>query len=199
MKEYVCPATSLLTSGKYDEMTSGRKQTTGRSPHLLYVWSIKIISKQSPEARRPLRHNSICYMKNVKDRLARVQTFCAMALCVILTCGFVSCSDDDDEKSGDSSIVGTWLLSLPDEDGEVWYCQYHFKSDGTFEGKDWGESGVYEEPANYEFTGNWSTDGDKLTLKFQGDSSETYRYSLDGDKLIIYDYEEPGPNVFVRR
>ena len=27
---------------------------------------------------------------------------------------------------------------------------------------------------------------------------ESYRFSIDGDKLTIYDYEEDGPNVFVK-
>lgn len=132
----------------------------------------------------------------MKHKLKHLQSLVAVALCVIVAMAFTSCGDDDDEPDN-KSIAGTWLLSLPESDGEYWYCQYAFKSDGTFQVKDW--STPSEEPSSYEGSGTWSVSNDKLTLSFTDENSETYRFSLDGNKLIIYDYENPGPNVFVRK
>lgn len=132
----------------------------------------------------------------MKHKLLHLQSLVAVALCFIMSMAFISCSDDEDEPEKDS-IVGTWLLSQPESDGEYWYCQYNFKSDGTFEVKDW--STPSEEPSSYEASGAWSVSNDYLTLKFIDEDPETYRFSLDGNKLILYDYEEPGANVFVRK
>ena len=133
----------------------------------------------------------------MNHKLKHLQSLVAVALCVIMGLAFASCSDDDDEPDN-SSIVGTWLLSQQESDGEYWYCQYNFKSNGTFEVKDWGSQS--SEPKNYEAQGKWSASGDMLTLAFdEDDETETYRFSICGNKLTIYDYEEPGPNVFVKR
>lgn len=122
-----------------------------------------------------------------------------MLLCAIfMAVGFTSCSDDDDDEG---SIVGTWMLMIQDDYGQ-WFCQYNFKSDGSLQVKDWSsEDG---EPSSYEATGKWSVAGDILTITVddseEGESwTEAYRFKLDGNKLIIYDYEEDGPNVFVRK
>ena len=108
---------------------------------------------------------------------------------------FLATSCDTDDEPTDS-IVGTWKLSLKDSyDEGYWYCQYNFKKDGTFEVKDWSSGS--KEPSSYEATGKWSTNNNILTLYFTDEEySETYSYKLDGKKLIIYDYEEDGPNVF---
>jgi len=111
-----------------------------------------------------------------------------------------SCGDDDDEPDNGSSIVGTWLLTMEESDGAYYYCQYNFKSNGTLEVVDWSSEG--EVPAEYEATGKWSIDGDIIILVvYEDDGSmreEKYKFLLEKDALIIYDYEEPGPNVFVR-
>ena len=113
--------------------------------------------------------------------------------------GLTSCSDDDDEPS--DPIVGTWLLQIQEPEG-VWNLQFHIMNNGTLEGKSWNTPDE-SEPKNYEFTGNWSIAGEYLTLSIietDGEiESETYRYNVDGNKLIIYDYDEPGPNVFYKR
>ena len=132
----------------------------------------------------------------MKHKFLHLQSLVAVALCVIMAIAFTSCSDDDDEPEN-NSIVGTWLLSLPESDGEYWYCQYAFKTDGSFDVKDW--STPSKEPSSYEASGTWSVSNDMLTLKFTDEDPETYRFSLEGNKLIIYDYEDPGANVFVRR
>lgn len=56
---------------------------------------------------------------------------------------------------------------------------------------------------SYNSIGTWSVANDRITLRFTDAGyepyDETYRFSLDGNNLILYDYENPGPNVFVRR
>ena len=116
----------------------------------------------------------------------------------MLSVSLSSCSNDDDESS--DSIVGTWRLTLLDDDG-IWHCQYKFNSDGTLEVKDW----VEREPNDYEATGKWSTNNGIISLAIDeyddfldGNYTyvESYRYELKGNQLIIYDYEVAGPNVF---
>ena len=120
----------------------------------------------------------------------------AVVLSLVLSISITSCGDDNDEPEG-NSIVGTWLLSIQEGDGEYWYCQYVFNSNGTFVVKDWNSDDP--EPAEFEDGGIWSISNDMLTLDFQDDYVDTYRFVLDGNTLILFDYEEPGPNVFVRR
>ncbi len=135
----------------------------------------------------------------MKCKLLRLQSVVAVALCVLMAISLVSCGDDDDEPDS-GSIVGTWLLTLPESNGEYWYCQYEFRPDGTFWCKDWNSSSP--EPS-YNSIGTWSVANDRITLRFTDAGyepyDETYRFSLDGNNLILYDYENPGPNVFVRR
>ena len=121
-----------------------------------------------------------------------------LMLCTILiSIGFTACGDDDNEP-GSNSIVGTWRLSLQEEDGIMWHCQYEFSSNGSLKVKDWTGN---NEPANYEATGNYSTSADVLTLTITADGeswTEQYKFKIEGNHLIIYDYEEDGPNTFVK-
>lgn len=137
----------------------------------------------------------------MKNALRHLQSLVAVALCVVMAIAFTSCSDDDDEPDN-KSIAGTWILSEQESNGGYWYCQYNFNSNGTFEGKDW--SSKSQEPTNYEFTGKWTISGDLLTLDFdvepdEEDDIRTFRFTISGNNLTIYDYSEPGPNVFVKR
>lgn len=131
----------------------------------------------------------------MKHKLFHLRSLVAVALCVIVAMAFNSCSNDDDEPAS-NGIVGTWRLALKESDGEFWYCQYNFKSDGTFEVKDW--TSRYEEPSSYEAKGTYTISNSFITIKVDGEGEETYRYSLEGNKLIIYDYEDDGPNEFYR-
>lgn len=132
----------------------------------------------------------------MKHKLLHLQSLVAVALCVIMAMAFTSCGDDDDDEPAANSIVGTWRLSVMDSDGEAWFCQYNFKSDGSLEVKDWSsESG---EPATYEARGTYTIVDSYIKIKIENEGEETYRFSLEGNKLIIYDYEEDGPNVFYR-
>ena len=98
----------------------------------------------------------------MKHKFLHLQSLVAVALCVIMAMAFTSCSDDDDEPAG-NSVVGTWRLSLKESDGEFWYCQYNFKSNGTLEVKDWiSES---NEPSSYEDQGTYTVTGSFITIK----------------------------------
>ncbi len=130
----------------------------------------------------------------MKHKLLHLQSIVAVALCVIMAMAFNSCSNDDNEPAS-NNIVGTWRLSLKESDGEIWYCQYKFKSDGTLEVKDWNSDS--KEPSSYEAMGTYSISGSFITLNID-EYEETYRFSIEGNKLIIYDYEDDGPNVFYR-
>lgn len=131
----------------------------------------------------------------MKHKLLHLQSLVTVALCVIMAMALTSCSDDDDEPAS-NSIVGTWRLSLKESDGRFWYCQFNFKSDGTFEAKDWNSES--KEPSSYEWKGTYALSNSFITIKFDGEGEETYSYSIEGNKLIIYDYDEYGPNEFFK-
>lgn len=134
----------------------------------------------------------------MKHKLLHLQSLVTVALCVILSLTFNSCSDDDDEPKSDS-IVGTWRLTIRDSDGyesSLWYCQYHFKSDGTLEVKDWYSDS--KEPSSYEAKGTYSISNQFITIKIDDEWTEIYEFNLSDNKLIIYDYEDEGPNIFYR-
>lgn len=62
----------------------------------------------------------------MKQKIKYLQSLIAVALCVILSLAFTSCSDDDDDDSVKNPIVGTWRLSMqePGESNEFYYCQH---------------------------------------------------------------------------
>lgn len=136
----------------------------------------------------------------MKQKLFNLQSLLAAVVCVIMSLGFMGCSDDD-EKSPENAIVGTWRLSLyEEEEGLYWNCQYEFRSDGTASFKSWYDDAG--EPTSYEATGRWTIANDRLILETVEEDGElfreSYRFSIDGDKLTIYDYDEDGPNIFVK-
>lgn len=105
-----------------------------------------------------------------------------------------SCTDDTNEPS--NSIVGTWRLTL-----NGWNCQYNFKSTGTFEVKDWNTNSG--EPTEYEADGTYKINNSNniIILNFNDEVSpysEHYIFTIKDNTLIIYDYEEEGPNIFRR-
>ena len=131
----------------------------------------------------------------MKNKLFYLQSLVTVALCVIFSLSFVSCSDDDDD-SGNNAIVGTWRLTTEYGDDWFWYSQYHFKSNGTFEYKDWSSN--EKEPPYHDDKGTYTLSESFITIVFDEVESETYRYVIDGKKLTIFDYEDEGPNYFYK-
>ena len=111
----------------------------------------------------------------MKQKIFNLQLLLAAVVCVIMSLGFTGCSDDDD-KSPENAIVGTWRLSLyEEEEDSYWYCQYEFRSDGTLSVKDWNEDSG--EPASYEATGKWTIANDRLVIEIVEEDAEPYRES----------------------
>lgn len=112
--------------------------------------------------------------------------------------GLDSCKKDDDVVS--DPIVGTWKLAIQGDWGNgfygYWYCIFKFNGDGTMGVKSWEEQMV--EPKEW-YPGTWKINGDNIYLMPEGEDTEIYKFNLEGNKLIIYDYEVSGPNVFVRQ
>lgn len=136
----------------------------------------------------------------MKQKFLSLQSLMVAVMCVIMSLGVTSCSDDEDVKVPENAIVGTWRLTLWEaESHKNWYCQHEYKSDGTLLFKSWYQD--EQQPSSYEGNGKWTIDGNILYLEFNGASGverENYRFSIEGDKLIIYDYDDPGPNEFYR-
>lgn len=95
----------------------------------------------------------------------------------IMSGGFVSCGDDDDDNGNGvtiSSIVGSWSGIGPDDD----YITITFKNDGmgyqTWRGGDGDDYWVFE----------YSTDGNILYLFEEGEYGE-FHYSVSGNTLTL--------------
>ena len=132
----------------------------------------------------------------MKHKKLHLQSLVAVALCLIFSLAFVGCGDDNDEPEDGKSIVGTWFGTMIDE-GEDLSFQYEFKSDGSFLVKQWLTGTA--EPSAYQGIGTWSVSNDKLTLALLDEEPDTFRFSLDGNKLTIYDTEEAGTVVLTRK
>lgn len=133
----------------------------------------------------------------MKHKLLNLQSLVTVALCVVMAMAFTSCGNDDDEPAN-NSIVGTWRLSVKDSDGSFHNCQFNFKSDGTLQVKDWNSEN--KEPSSYEADGCYTISSSFITITVYGEGGweETFRFSIEGNKLIIYDFDDEGPNEFYR-
>lgn len=112
--------------------------------------------------------------------------FLAVALFSVLACvNFASCSDDDDEISG-NSIVGVWIEKGVD-DGEAYENTYIFNEDGTGETLWNGNSGnsfdyVYTKS---RLTIDWDY-GEHEILSVEWKNKNTIRlYDNEGEDFII--------------
>lgn len=87
-----------------------------------------------------------------------------------------SCKDDDD-KGGDSSIVGTWEW----EESENGYDRYIFNADGSYKN-------IMEEYGKGTWTefGTYTYDGRKLTLKTSDGDVDTFDVIVSGNEMIWY-------------
>ncbi|MCM1489896.1 MAG: lipocalin family protein [Muribaculum sp.] len=132
-----------------------------------------------------------------------------LMMVMVMTLAFAvlpSCSNDDDEPSGNSSIVGSWefRMSIPglSEDGII---RYTFDKNGSFE--------FYTRTFETEYdtatgslnivsveeerqTGKWSVSGNNLTVEGYDEDGEyikeTTKFEIKGKELTIYIYESDG-------
>lgn len=88
----------------------------------------------------------------MKHKKLHLQSLVAVALCLIFSLAFVGCGDDNDEPEDGKLIVGTWVGSIDDAEGNLSF-QYEFKSDGSFLVKQWLTGTA--EPSAYQGIGRW--------------------------------------------
>ena len=112
-------------------------------------------------------------------------------LMALVSVGFASCGNDDDEPKG-SDIVGTWQLK--DSDGVI---LLQFTKDGKYNEVDIvSDEGVDD---LYIYHGTYTLSGNKLTITYvYAYESETVdcTYSVKGDQLTITSAE--GSNTLTR-
>ena len=122
--------------------------------------------------------------------------FLSIMLCAILmTTAFTACSDDDDEDS--TSIVGTWEYQDHDEeDGTTYVTQVKFNTDRTFVQTVWETS----DPTDKEIMeGDYEVDGNKLFLYDEYGSTESYTFSISGNRLTVKDADTSEQIVLYRK
>lgn len=104
--------------------------------------------------------------------------FYLMAVLPVMMISLVSCSsDDDEEKSNDTSLVGTWV-----EDTNRVYEVLHkqFNADGS--GYHWAtDNGEIDSWGKTPIS--WRASGNSLYIIFSGEDEEKYTYKINGDKL----------------
>lgn len=127
-------------------------------------------------------------MKNLK--------FLSFMLFAILSVGFISCGDDDDEIGGKDTLVGTWQCTWSEG-----YEKYLHNSDNDDE---W--NGAEDFTTTFKAdgtvtadgdTGKWKLEGNKLTMTFTYGNDETESdvqvftvLKLTDSEMIIESYEK---------
>lgn len=122
-----------------------------------------------------------------------------LSLLMMVQVGFVSCNKDDDDdvvvSTADlkTAIIGTWK-ELSDElymDNKVVkeesiyhddnnYYVFEFKSDGTYLDRKFKDG---KEVENYDYSGTWTLDGDKIT--FSNEPDDIRKVTIKGNTLTL--------------
>lgn len=116
----------------------------------------------------------------------------------IVSVGFVSCDDDDeDEKGGTVSIVGTWSLNFGISDyGTNDCCLLTFYQNGTVKYQEY-DNGEWEKEDTYNYT---YSNGILCFIYSNGEERETIEViSLTETKLVLKDWPDGGVNTFIRQ
>lgn len=105
-----------------------------------------------------------------------------------------SCKDDDKDEPG-GSIVGTWKYT---EDGG--YEIITFNSDGTYKiyFADYGAPGDYDDYYDEEY-GKYQVSGNVVTLIDERGYEDSIPFSIDGNKLIVYDHDGDIECIYYRQ
>lgn len=126
----------------------------------------------------------------------------------VLTLGLSvsSCSSDDDNDGGTSSVEGKWELSQVGyvvsgkemlEDAENGACSndiYEFTNDGKFKYTEYYSNEGKCEPDTYN--GTWTKNGNTLKIKFTGEDEESYETEISGNKAKLKQtYSEGGQSI----
>lgn len=92
---------------------------------------------------------------------------------MMATFAFSSCSNDDDDKGGDASLIGTWIYE--DDDYEEMYT---FNANGT------GRYFYSDEYIDEDYSFSWKADDKTVTITAYGDT-DTMPYKVVGNKLYL--------------
>ena len=119
----------------------------------------------------------------MKDLMKRFFLFLTLA---VTACGFVACSDDDDNGGSDTSIVGTWAAEVY-EDGSSLSITYTFTSNGLGKlqrtMKD--STSSYTESETFSYT----YDAGILIINYDEGGIETWYVTRTGNTLMLNDGE----------
>ena len=109
-----------------------------------------------------------------------------MVMIAMLSVGFASCSDDDDD-SEKSEIVGTWAGSTTYNDGSSESFIWIFKADGNFSAKFWDD-----DPSDFgHVSGTYNYDAELSILTVSGVDEEGDYFSdycgckISGNKMYL--------------
>ncbi len=108
--------------------------------------------------------------------------------------------DDDDEDGVNNGLVGIWASQEDIDEGHNYIFVIKLTDDGN--GIE-GDYDVLEEKYDWDYdeTFRWSIDKDKLYIhEFGGnkDDNSTCSYRIEGNKFILYRYEDSDPEIYVR-
>ena len=115
----------------------------------------------------------------MKHKLLHLQSLVAVALCVIMSMAFVSCSDDDDEPAGNDLakiVVGTWAQ---DGDNDI----LTINANGTGVGYD-NPTAYQNNQVGYSF--NWSYNDGWVTVTSEGQDVEKMRAKSVSQNKIVW-------------
>lgn len=129
----------------------------------------------------------------MKHSLKHLQSLVAVALCVVMTMAFTSCSKDDDEPASDdltSIVVGTWYW--PDgSDDDIFVVN----ANGTGIGYE-NPSNYHNHKADYKFSWSYKDGWFNMNIDFYGEPQieKMAARSVSKDKIVWerYDTEEGG-------
>ena len=124
--------------------------------------------------------------------------FLSVMLLTLVSVGFASCGDDNDEPKG-SDLVGTWQLKAIDEDGGSYENLVQFTKNGQ-----WNSVEIYNDNSEIDIDverGTYTVSGNRINVNYTEDGhtlTESMTFEVKGDKLMLTYDEFPVAVTFVR-